>query len=329
MIGIFKQKTAANFFLLLILGLLIKLPMFIHPHVPVFQGNEGMLYHLLMQYLKPFGNTYPALYSILAFILLYSQAVVLNRLFNNQRMMNRSTYLVGVSYLLITSLFPEWNYFSAPLLLNTFLIIIIAEIFKLYQQQKALGKIFNTGLLAGIISLIYLPSVVFLLWIFMGLLVMRSFRINEWLLCLMGFLAPYYFYGIYLFLTDQWDFQKLLPHFHIAAFKVEQSLWVAFSAFFIVIPFLIGGFYIQDNLGRMLIKVRKNWGLVLLFLLVAFFIPFINYNNSYQGWVIMAIPFAAFHAFAYLYPAQPWFPKIIFWFNILFVIAFQYYGPGW
>jgi hypothetical protein len=32
-----------------------------------------------------------------------------------------------------------------------------------------------------------------------------------------------------------------------------------------MVPFLTGGYFIQDNLRRMLIQIRKGWSLILLY----------------------------------------------------------------
>ena len=72
-------------------------------------------------------------------------------------MMSRPNYLPGMAYLLITSFFPEWNYFSAPLLINTLLIFVLGWLFKMYNHPKAKGIVFNTGLAMSISSFIFFP----------------------------------------------------------------------------------------------------------------------------------------------------------------------------
>jgi hypothetical protein len=96
-----------------------------------------------------------------------------------------------------------------------------------------------------------------------------------------------------------------------------------------MIPFLTGGYFVQDNLRRMLIQVRKNWSILLLYLLVAFFIPFVNTTNNYENWVLAAVPFACFHACTYFYPQKKLFPLILFWITVGFILFYQYYEKGW
>jgi hypothetical protein len=328
-IGIFRQKTPANILVLLFFGLLIKLPMFIHPHIPAIQPKDGILFHAILNFLQPTGQATPILYPFLTFILIFTQAVALTRVINNYRMMSRPNYLPGMSYILITSFFAEWNYFSAPLLLNSLLIFILGWLFKIYNHPRAKAIIFNIGLAIGISTFIFFPSLSFVVWVLFALMIMRPFRINEWLLCLLGITTPYYFYGVYLFLSKQWHLEKMLPYLNVKIPSLEQSIWLAASALLLMIPFLTGGYFVQDNLRRMLIQVRKGWSLILIYLLAAIFVPFVNTSNTFENWVMATAPFACFHSCTYFYPPRKLFPLIVFWVSVAFVLLYQYYGPGW
>lgn len=329
MIGIFKQKNPANIFLLLVFGVLIKLPMFLHPHIPVGKSSDGVFFKAILEFLGPAGLSTPLLYPVLAFGLLFLQAIMLTRFINTQRMMNKPTFFPGMAYLLITSLLPEWNHFSAPLLVNTILLFVLSGLFKIYNQHNAKGDIFNIGLALGIASFLFFPSLTFVIWILLALTVMRPFKLNEWILCIVGITTPFYFYAIYLFINDNWSWSQLLPHFTIGLPAIKQSVWLAGCAFLLIVPFLGGGYYVQDNLRRMLIQVRKGWSLLLLFLLGAVFIPFVNNSETLENWVMAAIPFAAFHACTYLYSTLRILPLLLFWLTVAFVLGYQYYEMGW
>ncbi len=75
--------------------------------------------------------------------------------------MAKPNYLAGMAYMLITSLFIEWNHFSAPLLINSLLIWIFYRVSILYNSNKPGAAIFNVGLIMGIVTLMYQPAIVF------------------------------------------------------------------------------------------------------------------------------------------------------------------------
>jgi hypothetical protein len=303
--------------------------MFMSIHVPSTTKEDGVFYKGIVNLLKPAANSNSLIFPILAFGLLFVQSVLLNQFINNQRMINRPTWFPAMAYMLITSLLPEWNYFSAPLIVNTILLYILTALFKTYNQGDVKGRVFNIGLALGVASFFFFPALTFIIWVFLALMVMRPFRLNEWMLCLVGITTPFYFYAVYLFINDMWSWNNLLPHFSVNMPAVKQSIWLAGTAFLLVVPFLAGGYYVQESLRKMLIQVRKGWSLLLLYLLAAVFIPFVNSSGTLENWVIAAIPFAAFHACMYLYSSLRIIPLLIFWLTVAFVIGYQYGGPRW
>ena len=208
MTGTFKANNPYNTFLLLVYGVFLKLPMFLHPVKPVPQLTDGFLFRQLLLQLNPIGTKLPALYPFIAFILLYTQAITFNQMANAQRLMQKPNYLVGMSYLLLTSLFKEWNVLSAPLIINTLLVWVWARMSSLNNTQKAMGMLFNIGIAIGISTFFYFPSIAFAALIILGLVLIRPFKLSEWLIALFGIIAPYYFLLSYLFLTDKWKGYK-------------------------------------------------------------------------------------------------------------------------
>ena len=326
MIAVFKQKSPGNIVLLLLFGLLIKLPLFLHPRTIVSGIYDGQLYRWFIS-VMPANNQLVA--SLLSFAFLYVQALMLNYLVNEYRMITRQTYLPAMAYLLITSLLPEWNYLSSPMLANTFIIWEFIILFRLYNSQGAKARVYNIGVIAGIASFLYFPSAAFILCILLGLMILKPFRLNEIVLFLLGCLTPYYFYGTYLFLSDSWDFWKIVPHVQVRIPLIRSSIALAASVLLLTIPFLIGGYYVQVHLRKMLIQVRKNWSILLLYLLLAFFVPFINSDQGFFTWVLITAPFAAFHACAYNYTPRQWVNLLLFFATVGFILYQQYGMRAW
>ncbi|HMX36387.1 MAG TPA: hypothetical protein PKA94_03835, partial [Ferruginibacter sp.] len=74
-----------------------------------------------------------------------------------------------------------------------------------------------------------------------------------------------------------------------------------------------------------LIQARKSWNLIFLYLLVALFVPFINATHTFEYWILCAVPLSAFLGAAFLYPAKGWFPLLLHWLLVAFVIAINYF----
>lgn len=313
------------------MGILIKLPLFANPYsLPVIRKHDAFLYRELVNWLSSISNKSGLLFSVLTYLLLFIQSLQLNNLINKHRMMQRVNYLPAASYLIITSLMPEWNHFSAPLIINSIVLLIFAGLFNIHNQYSIKGIVFNISLAVGVCSFFFFPTLILFVWLIFALMVMRSIRLNEWLICLLGLTMPFYLYAAYLFFTDNWSWAHLMQPVNIDMPSPGQSLWLAGGSFLLIIPFLIGGYYVQENLRKMLIQVRKNWSLLLIYLIFALLIPFLNNEaEGFENWIMIIVPFAAFHACTYLYPPQRWLPAFIFWLSIAFILVYQYAGPGW
>ena len=312
MTGLFKQKNSGNILVLLIYGLVLKFGMLLHPMPPLRQPDDHFLYIWLLDFLGPLQMP-PIIYTLIAFILLYSQAIMFNKVCNEQKMMARPNYLPGMAYMLITTLFIEWNHFSAPLLINSLLIWIYYRVSILWNSNKPGAAIFNVGLIMGLVTLMYQPAIVFSIFLLMSLFIMRPLRVREWLIGILGITTPYYFVGIVLYLSNQWSWKKIMPNISFNLPVMTTSIQVIVSIALLILPFIIGGFFVQNNLTKMLINVRKSWSLLLVFLIVSMLIIVANGGNNYVNWLLCAVPLTAFHAAAYFYPTRKWFPLALHW----------------
>ena len=323
MTGTFKANNPFNTFMLLVYGLLLKLPWLISPQVPLTQKSDGFLYSQILAFVKPVLNGYSIIYSVITFFLLYTQALSFNRLFNNRRLMQKPNYLPAMSYLLITSFFTEWNILSAPLIINTLLIWVWAKMSNLYSDPQAKSTLFNIGFAIGITTFFYFPSLAFALLIIFALVITRPPRIAEWIIAALGIATPWYLLFGYLFLTNRlYSFQ--IPGIQVVypVFIHDVSRYIGIAIILIIA--IAGGFFVQLNLRRQLVQVRKSWGLTTLYLVIAMFTPFINNTHNFQYWILAAVPLSAFAACFFFYSTKRWLVVSTHWVMVAFVIYITY-----
>jgi Family of unknown function (DUF6427) len=321
--GTFRANNPFNTFMLLIYGLLLKLEWFISPQIPVIQKSDGFLYNRILASCKPVFDVYPLSYSLITYLLLYTQAVSFNRLLNNRRLMQKPNYLPGMSYLLITSFFAEWNILSAPLVINTLLIWVWAKMSSLYNNPHAKSTLFNIGMVIGITTFFYFPSLAFALLVIFALVLTRPPRVAEWLIPALGFITPWYLLFAWLFLTNK------LYSFQVPGIVVNYPMFAKNNAQYtgmciLLISAIAGGIFVQWNARRQIVQVRKSWGLTVLYLVVALFIPFINSTLNFQYWVLATVPMSAFIACLFFYPKKRWVPLVLHWVMVGFVIYMNY-----
>jgi len=323
-VGIFRKKNTTNALVLLIYALVLKFSIFIHPYFPLLHNEDNYLYRFILRAINSLFNQSALPFAILTFLLQFTQATLFTSICNYHKLLPKPNYLPGMAYVLITSLLPDWNHFSAPLLINSIMIWCIYRMAALYNTQKPVASIFNIGLMAGLATLLYIPAVAFLVLILFALIIMRPFRIQEWLIGLLGFTSPYYFLLFILYFSDQLNWKNVLPRITLTFPALPNSIWTTLGLLLLVAPFIIGGYFVQNNLNKMLIHVRKTWSLLLMFLMVAVIVILINKANSYENWIVTAVPFAAFHAAAYFFPSKKTFPLLLHWISFGLAIVINY-----
>ncbi|MBL0355677.1 MAG: hypothetical protein IPP72_01775 [Chitinophagaceae bacterium] len=141
---------------------------------------------------------------------------------------------------------------------------------------------------------------------------------------MLGIITPYYFLLSYVFLTDKWKGYRW-PGIAISLPKFYDNAWALAAIIIVLFITAIGLYFIRSNFLRQLVQTRKSWNLVFLYFLVAVFIPFINATHSFEYWILCAIPLSAFVGAAFFYPHVKWFPRLLHWLMVGFVIGFFYF----
>ena len=325
MVALFYKRSPFNPVLLFFFAIAVKLPLFIYPQAIELSSFKGTPLFYFVQWVQLSSGKPLYIFSILTFLILFAQALYLNYFFNRNKMTSRNTDLPGMSYLLMTSLLPEWSQFSAPLIINFLALFLLSSLFESYHSADTRRTLYNMGLAMGLGIFIYPPALLLTGWFLLSLVIIRPVRIQEIIISLLGVLTPFYFWGIWLFWNDQLSWALIEPHI---AFSIPNSLpvvWLGGIIFLLTIPFLIGFYHIQDQVRKMLIQVRRGWTVFFLLFLAGLFIPLFSLN-PYTGWVILLLPLSTYHASFYYYTSFRIFPLLFFWVTFFFILLNQFSG---
>ncbi len=324
MTGTFKANNPSNNFLLLLYGLVLKLPIFLNPPLPLQQSADGPLYSAFIIWMKGIFTESSIVFSIIAFIFWYLQAIVFNKAVNDQRLYQKPTYVVGMSYLLITSLFSDWFALSASLMASTVLIWVWSKLCTLHNNNAAKTTIYNIGLSIGVASFFYYPLIIFTFLFIVGIAITRPFRLNEWLIGLVGICTPFYFFASWLYLTGQWNTYRL-PKTFADNPVFDQTKWAMAALLMLVLAMMLGIYFVQRNMRRQIVQTRKSWQLIYLYLLGAVLVPFVNSAGNFSNWILMAVPLSLLVSSSFYYPDKKWFPRLLHWSMVAMAVAIGYF----
>ncbi len=231
--------------------------------------------------------------NVAAIILLTVQAVFINLLMANHRLAESVTNLPGVFYILIASMLPEFLHLSPLLLANTFYLIAISELLKVYKNPSCPDTIFNVGFWVAVGSFFYPSYLIFVVFGLIGLNSLRAFRFREWLMLLVGAVVPYILNGVYFFWTDQWTVfvaTQFFDNFRFLDFRPHGSSEVYFKLAFVNL-FLLVAIFSSDLYGfKKIMEVQKKISILYGGLFVSGFTLFFQANIQLDHFLIVAVP---------------------------------------
>ncbi len=236
-------------------------------------------------------------------------------------MYNSSTFTVAMSYVLLSGILPQWAFLSVAVVANSFVIWIFIYLSRLYNSPQPKTTLFNTGLLVGCAFLCYHPTIILIAVALFALAVVRPFLLSEWFVLLLGMLMPVYLFVSFLFLTDRmFLFYGMIPRlkFNMPFNHTDVWVWVKMIGIFLML--LIGLQYWNTQSGRMVIQIRKNWGVMVVMILITLPIPYVFKNGGLDSAILCIVPLAAFLGNAYSYPKKALLPNILFLFSVVLIM---------
>lgn len=318
MVFLFRDNSLIVLILLLLLSLGVHAHFFIMPPI-LSTGDDGVL-SIIMRRLLAQTPAWALIWIYHALVLL--QAIQLNVLLNNFKMLHTNAFTTAMAYILFTGFFPEWSVISPALFANSLIMLVFTLLTKLYAHNSPKSLLFNIGLLISLSTMAYQPTAIMVLVVLFALAVVRPFRPAEWVVLLMGIIVPYYFMGAYFFLTNQFGLiNDYLPHMgvYLEVMKgADAWYWSRVGLFALIV--LYGFYYWQWQNARMVIQIRKSWSVLIVLLLLLLPVPVIFSGADIHAAILLLVPAAAFASCGFLYPKRLLIPNLLFWLAVVIVV---------
>jgi hypothetical protein len=267
----------------------------------------------------------PAAAVALAFI----QALSVNILADEFRMLTDRTWLPGLFYALVTACLPDFLYLSPALVAATFIPMVLRRIFKAYNQPKATALVFDAAFWTVVSTLFYPPAVFLLIAVYFGLNIMRSYSFREQVVSLAGVLTAWFLAWLWYFWTDRgWDFGHIqfggllsIYRFNGLAFDFKTALQWVLPGLFVMVILLNYGNY----MFRKLIQTQKCISVLYWFWFVAGSAFLLSGQSRPAHFLLMAAPTGIFLALTLSAMRKRPMAEIIHLILLAFVLIIQYY----
>ncbi len=281
-----------NPFLLLIFSLLFSIVLWVTTALkPAIAAQSYTDITLLAPFFDKIRN-YPLLKALAGFAILLIESAIWNRIVNKHSLLKQSTYFPFFFLVVLLSCAASLISFYPALVASLFLVLAINELISSYLKEKALPEVFNSGLFVAIATLFYIPSMVFLILLWVGLFTIRTINIREWICTFLGFLVPFIFtftYNLVFFPHYPW-YHKITSEFvyHSVLFSFS---WEQLTLMVIICSIALGSLWFYMNrITENVIKTQKFWTLVLWFIFIAAGSVLICPVKDARAFSLLAIP---------------------------------------
>ncbi|GAB4494031.1 MAG: hypothetical protein OHK0019_19320 [Saprospiraceae bacterium] len=261
MLALFRNNQFTTAILLALYVILTHLGALLQ-YVPLPEGintNGGVLYQAWFAWAT---KEHQFLLAVGAAALVFIQALAVNILADEFRLLSERSWLPGMFYALTVVCLPSFLFVSPPLVAATFVPFVLRRIFKAYQQPKATALVFDAAFWTTVAALFYPPALFLLVAVYFGFSIMRSYSLREQVVSLTAVLTVIFLGWLWYFWTDRgmdfWhvQFGDLIGFFRFDDFKFDSQttiLWVLPVLFF-----LVGLLSYGTYMFRKLIQTQKS-----------------------------------------------------------------------
>ncbi len=325
MVSFFREKSVTGVFVIVMLSLALHARLLlVHPTV-IASPSIGFVHWLMEPMLTLNFYTLVAIHQVLVIV----AALRLNYILDDLKMFQKQSLTTALSYVILSALFISWNNIIPALFINILVIWVLYKLGRSYNSSSPRTIIYNVGLITGCVILLYYPAVAMALIVVVGLAVIRPFRINEWVIVILGMITPFYFLGIVLFMQDKFElFSNYLPHVQWQFAQKLSSRPLLINGIYVLLILVLGIYYWQSNTGRMLIQARKYWNVLFIMLLFLVPVPLVMADTGIESALLFVVPLASFVSNIFLYPRQSLVPGFVFWLSIIVVLLNQWVLQG-
>ena len=313
MVFLFRDRSVVSILLVLLLSVGVHLhasEQVIPTAVHVGQQN-GLFSYVLAKYIYVLPL---AIQVIIFHALLVTQALRLNMVMQDLRMFSSVNYVPAMTYVLLSGLIMDAPAITETLVSNSLTLWIFIKLSRLYNNSEPKTLLFNIGIIAGISILLFHPTSILIVVVLFALAVVRPFRIAEWLVLLLGILLPYYFLLVYLYLNNQFGTAgSYLPKISFGSPLHGLSKLYLMNLGFALFATLIGLYQLQLHVGRLVIQIRKNWGVIMVLLFTLILCPFMFSSLGTQVLLMGLVPLSATISNGYSNPKKLLLPNFLFW----------------
>jgi len=310
LLKLFKKNHPYVVFLIPIIGVVLWIPAFFANTNNIDLGTTTYIFNKLYNWI----NINSVMPKVIALLLIIVESFILVRLNFKYIFIEKKTYLPSVMFLIFASAISAYQTLHPLLIGNLFLLLSLDKIFIIDKKRNALKRYFESGFFLGLGAIFYPNIYVFTIIIWLTLFILRTFNWREWFTSILGVIAPFFFYLVYLFLTDNLNnvINKLISIFFYKAKIAPISGYPFYAVVFLAITTFLILFKVLSFIRIKKINTRKYFSLFFWFLIYTIVLFSLHQSLGYELIVVIAIPLSIIYSMFLMEQRSKWIGEVLF-----------------
>lgn len=234
----------------------------------IWQLNAAPLTAFLFKMLKAKIIYIPWVNLTLSGLLILLNALYINSVIVKHKIFPQNNFLVAWLYVLFMHLFPEWIILSPVLLASILYTYLFSNIYLLKDDKNFTSRMVNLGLIFGLVTLIWYPSVVLIPFLLAGFFTFNTNRIKYLLAFFIAASIPFYYLFFVLFMKENAvipQFKLLFSTFQFNYFGIVLDLKYLMIITVVILFALMGFIAVNIYKNTVIKEVRQFINFIFLF----------------------------------------------------------------
>lgn len=325
MIRILKQNSFAGIVLTILFVALVFVSSWMAGTEPAASSPSSYFSTFLEELLFPV----PLLSMGIAFVVVCTLAVLVNYAVIQLNLLPRPSYLPGFLWALLYLGDPANIFVNENLLASILIFLLVLLVNPGIDGQSRLMDVFNTGLITGLLSIVYLPCITMLVFIWIAPVFFAPFNFRKVVVTTLGFLLSWLYGFTYLYWFDELEF-----YFHpedwfayglpgwAAVSNVTYTHWIFVGS--VAIMSLWAIMRVQVNYMKLKLLQRRRYSLLIsmmLFLLLSGMHQLTEWPSHLH---LLVLPLAVFWSGAIFFLRRWWIADLLVFSLIVLLLSAQW-----
>jgi hypothetical protein len=326
LLNLFRNNSIFALLFLIVFTVLIRISPFLIT-LPIDLNINAPLAQILFEWITTFEDYYYfSVVSASFFVVL--QAWLLNHLVVKHSILRKDSFLPALFFVLLNSFYKEQLFLNPQLIANLFIILMFERLCNLYESEKPLYVVLDSGLFLGLAILFNYDTLIYLPLILISVVIITYFNIRFLLASIFGILLPIYLVGVVFYMFDSLNDLLIIIEISVKRNYINQITfnWIKLLPWFLITGItLVSAVLLQAEYFKSKVKTRRIIFTVVIFIIISVLIILIENHNLVYAVCYLSIPLSIIIANYFMNKRYVILKEILFLLLVSACVLYQYF----